>query len=539
MPFPINIKIQIKLTLNQITGRKLLLRTSTIVFVFMLVALACQKERLNNTANENDATTMSVSEAKNFYDSNKQPDMVLKDGKVGESRKMGIKPDWSNGTTSKNDDIEVVEVGLLVQGGFGFADKSVYDEWNANKQNGLKNSLTRMVFTKNKKSGKIEQFLMSIIGDKEYHDNKESRLKENAYLKREKHFSGHIFYHDPAGNYANGWKYEKGKLVATTTQTSGDVLQTNLKMATTCIPTTVYTRWEVATDWFQHGNYIYTTYSYYTTLDFIECPTYFTGSGGFTNGINGNGTTDPNDGLYKPPTPPAPCNCASTCPVCGKCVEMSQLKSAGVTDCPLCDCPILFNELWLNPKADCIYNRLLNGKIFRGILNKYIGPVDLNLRWTLGSDTTINAEILFLGVPRNNVYNSVQIILEEDFVNNSSNTIVALGMLHEALHAKLAAQFYEDAHSKNWQTLFAFYKGWGFNGGGLDKNQETEMLNFYTDDLALALQSFDQSQGISKPLNTYTEAVKFSLSNDILGPGKYPQGQSFFDELKNTRKYCN
>ena len=88
MVFPINIKIQVKLTLKLITVRKLLLRTGTIVFVFMLVVLACQKEKLKETANNEDASSMSVANAKKIYDAYKQPDMVLKAGKVEENKKL-------------------------------------------------------------------------------------------------------------------------------------------------------------------------------------------------------------------------------------------------------------------------------------------------------------------------------------------------------------------------------------------------------------------------------------------------------------------
>lgn len=497
---------------------------------------------------------MSVAYAKNLYDSNKQPDMVLKDGKLGESRKMGIKPDWSNGTTSKNDDIEVVEVGLLVQGGFGFADKSVYDEWNANKQNGLKNSLTRMVFTKNKKSGKIDQFLMSIIGDKEYHDNKESRLKENGYLKREKHFSGHIIYHDLAGNYANGWKYEKGKLVATTTQTSGDVLQTNLKMATTCINTVLFTRWEVATDWTQNGVRLYTTYAYYTTAEYIECPSYFTGSGKFINEIptESGGTVTP--GGYIPPTvTPTPCNCLNICPVCGKCRDSYILKSAVIGGCEVCECPalplpVVIDGLKANPKAECIYQKLSNGLILQKFISRYFGSTEpnhsflgeLNLTWTLGSVPKAFAQTLPIGHIENNQGYSVEIELDEEGINTSSNTRVAMTMLHEALHAKLIAEVYDEVGSTDFTVLFAYYKGWGnVSGTGMDEIQETTMLNLYSDEMAIALQSFDNGQGIYQPISFYTEAIKYSLGFNILHENIYPQGENAYSSLIGSLKNCN
>lgn len=105
---------------------------------------------------------------------------------------------------------------------------------------------------------------------------------------------------------------------------------------------------------------------------------------------------------------------------------------------------------------------------------------ELNLTWTLGSNT----ETLPYSDPRDDgTYNSVVIRLQESSFNDRSATFNALNMLHEALHAKLIAEFYDQVGSTDFDKLFAFYKGFGPKD--IDMQQELEMYNLYTTDLAM------------------------------------------------------
>jgi hypothetical protein len=63
-------------------------------------------------------------------------------------------------------------------------------------------------------------------------------------------------------------------------------------------------------------------------------------------------------------------------------------------------------------------------------------------------------------------------------------------------------------------------------------------LLLYSNDMATALQTFDQAQGINQPLSLYIEAVKLSLANNILGPNSYPQGQGAYNTLTISLKIC-
>lgn len=414
--------------------RKFLFRTSTIVTVLLLMVLACQKDKLNqSTSNENDdATSMSVAEAKTWFEANKQPDMVLKDGNLKEIKKIGIKPDWGSGATSKNSDIEVVETDLQVQGDFGFADESSYSQWKVNKDNTLISSVTRMVFMKNKKSGKIDQFLMTIVGNKDYHDNNAGQLVGNAYLKRDKHFSGHIYYHDLAGNFVNGWKYEKGKLVAESTQTTGEVLPIHLKSAT-CSTYTIYTIYVDCTDWYVKGIW-----------DRVSCGApYAVETGSYTDCMINPPNSGGGGGGYNPapPTPPAPpCDCVNICNTCGGCLDTNQLKSAGI-NCPgPCTCPkIVEDPSFVGTKADCVKKKLEYGNI----LNNLLGDFNLN---TSLIDVTFIVGNIASGDNGQCVYNRNTFCMDITINTprlNASSLQLARTILHESFHAYIYGKLYD------------------------------------------------------------------------------------------------
>ncbi|MCK5731215.1 MAG: hypothetical protein KAH68_09085 [Draconibacterium sp.] len=86
-------------------------------------------------------------------------------------------------------------------------------------------------------------------------------------------------------------------------------------------------------------------------------------------------------------------------------------------------------------------------------------------------------------------------------------------MLHEALHAKLIAEVYDEVGSTDFKTLYAYYKGWGLNN--IDKQQELEMYNLYASDLASGLKSYDESRGIYNDLEEYIAAVRYDLADEI------------------------
>ncbi len=282
--------------MNKIFGKIIL------IFLFLQFFTGCQKKETSDFPfpAENNFT---LEQAQAWYGSDNFGILTLKSGSIN-SNAIGIKPDWCNSIQSQNTREDLFEVGLWMTGGFGFADEKSYKEWTDMKDPVSIGSLTRMVFLKSKDDGKILNFLMTIVGDNNYHHDKASQLSKNSYLSKEKNFSGYVFYHDLNGNFVNGWKYEKGSVVAKTTMIKGGNIPTQLKLATTCTESTIYVWMTICKEWYQTSN------TYEGAILHTECTTdYFpvtvtscTGDGnGGGSGTTGGGST----GGYTPtPTPP-------------------------------------------------------------------------------------------------------------------------------------------------------------------------------------------------------------------------------------------
>ena len=113
-------------------------------------------------------------------------------------------------------------------------------------------------------------------------------------------------------------------------------------------------------------------------------------------------------------------------------------------------------------------------------------------------------------------------------------------MLHEALHAKLIAEVYDEVHSTDFWTLYRFYGGWGLNG--LDAQQELEMLQFYSERMAQALQKIDLSLGITHSLDFYKDGIKFDLTYQLNSDGHlidlYEEGRAEYEAIFESTKIC-
>jgi len=193
---------------------------------------------------------------------------------------------------------------------------------------------------------------------------------------------------------------------------------------------------------------------------------------------------------------------------------------------------------------ECIYSHLMEGDILKAFISRYFSssstlfPLgELNLTWTIGTTADgSNAETLPIGVPRNGVYDAVEIRLSEEYLNTSSSILIAQTMLHEALHAKLIAEVYDEKQTTDFFVLYAYYRK--FPTGSLDEEQELQMLNDYTDELALALQQYDQSQGVNNTVDFYSEALNYYFSSLLKLPIYY-DGENEYGELLNSAKNCN
>jgi hypothetical protein len=84
---------------------------------------------------------------------------------------------------------------------------------------------------------------------------------------------------------------------------------------------------------------------------------------------------------------------------------------------------------------------------------------------------------------------------------------------------------------RSW--IFLNRKRWGV--GDISIQQELEMLQFYSAQMAQALQTFDKTQGINHSLDFYIVAIKYDFIIQM-ELGYYREG---FDILFNSKKDCN
>lgn len=230
------------------------LKFAMMVTIITILLFACRDE-----LNEMDFSSMSIEEARTWFEVNYNPIMIM-DADV--SARKGQKPialqnDWKHAFRSSNNKVEVVEVALRAQGRFGFASKSSMEKWRATKKRGYTNSLSRLVVIKDKKSGKIRCYIMTMMGDTGYLEKKKFQLWSNTYLKKDKDYSGLIFFHTVWGNFVNGWQMKDGIVTGKITQDLSDedldINITNGRTADICDYYPVYRVYEQCTDWYMVG----------------------------------------------------------------------------------------------------------------------------------------------------------------------------------------------------------------------------------------------------------------------------------------------
>ena len=133
-----------------------------------------------------------------------------------------------------------------------------------------------------------------MMGEPDYLEKKKFSFWGNTYLKKDKDFSGMIFYHTVNGEFVNGWQMENSQVIGKIRRKlSGENLPVSFgrTAATTCTTYDVYTYYEQCTDWYTSGEeYIDTTCQYssqwtdsYEVCETTEEPDNSGNSGGGSN----------------------------------------------------------------------------------------------------------------------------------------------------------------------------------------------------------------------------------------------------------------
>ena len=449
-----------------------------LVALFFLIIFSCRQD-FENQINQNqiNQNSSAIEDAKLWYENNVPTKLTLKSAKLNQG-KLDLTPAWEYAFAERHKCFTAVQVPLGMKGGINVVLPENKQAYLQTKDPRYLQSLTYLVIA-NKEKKRIG-FSMTIVPDKSYLNTNNYNGVLSTYKKWQKNFSGYILYHSLTGDFINGWRFLDGKAIKSLNkksyshQESYDC-QTVQSSSIDCY--TLYT--EILSrncmEMFYYTATTPVTYngvscgSYYVDYvdEFEVCNYSFDDSTGY---VTYNDSLSGGFGGVIPPDPVQPiCSC-NICPVCGGCLN-DGLKSANISpsNCPEpCICPVVYNELTNNTKANCIYEKLISQGTLSSFTSRFLGLTEPNesflgeidLYWSIAEiNSSAMAGIYPIGDPNNGKYNAVQIVLDGSETNTSSSTYVALAMLHEALHAKLIANYYDATGTTDFKSLYAHYKG--------------------------------------------------------------------------------
>lgn len=184
------------------------------LFLLMLGAFyACRQDEGLDEETDGDEYMEALSAAQVFYDGFVRHSLSMRSA-VGEEG-MPVKPVWESSFMQTKGKMTAVEVALCPEFGFNYILPECVTKYQATGDKRYRTSCTRFVFLTDDESGYTQMFLMTIVPRASYMESTRFRpFRKMAYLKRDKDFSGLIFFHHADGTFANGWVYDEGKIIS-------------------------------------------------------------------------------------------------------------------------------------------------------------------------------------------------------------------------------------------------------------------------------------------------------------------------------------
>ena len=336
-----------------------------VVLGFVFGFHSCKKDPINEIQIRE---SFSVFEAKIWLESKQSGDLVFKSGsKV--RQKYKLQKNWEKAYKSSNEKVDVIEVPLIAETGFGFITSEAEELARSTGEFNYAKSETRLLFQKNKQSGEITAHFMTIMGDPEYLDITDFKVSSNKFLKKDDDFSGIVLFHQLNGIFNIGWRYTNGEITHIISSESTIESGLNLKSATEELACYKIKIFEVITYYIEYESGVTKITRIETNVldSYYVCyyDSYIAGSGG--------GGTTPGEPI--PEINAEDCNCI-VCPVCGRC-ENVLLKGgtvllpddddgvSGTTtttnqinyNCPVCEC------IFEDPNKPCSGDPVKNSEI--------------------------------------------------------------------------------------------------------------------------------------------------------------------------------
>lgn len=450
------------------------IRNLVLIFTLLLSFNGCEKNPVEMESLQNNGE-LTVDQAREFVDNQRQSEFTLKGGDL-QKQTISIRADWNKAKKSNNGEFSVIETEIQGMGRFGFATMESMESWKSTRNNGYRFSLTKLVVIKVKKTGELQSFIMSIVGERQHLVQKNFNLSKNSYLKRDNDFTGYVLFHELTGEFSNGWIYCDGQITHSIAEAD------NLDLAVQLKSVSMYALYQ----WVEYCS-TYTTIgtvggelvSYYsethcsTSLEYVG--TYSTSGYTATSGSSGG------SGYYQAPT--QPCYCTSICPVtgCGKCLESNTLKQAVLpgdgTTAPVSDpciyCPghplpvpiIDATDLQNNPTANCVYNKLKSASLLKNLLTAFVGSSQYNITYKIVDNLlSPNGEQSYGRCQDKN--GTMIVTINSYYFGKVAPVAIAKTILHESVHANIYQKVasvggLNNLTADNFERLFAYYQTYG------------------------------------------------------------------------------
>ncbi|MDR3220072.1 MAG: hypothetical protein LBU22_14060 [Dysgonamonadaceae bacterium] len=210
--------------------KKTMLKRTFLLFLLAGIVYACVEDSLFDTLTQQDP---SIQEAKAWYEANKgeTPAGIRSSFTDKKAGKKYLKPLWNNSFMNTDKEYKTVETMLTAEKGYGFITPECYKKYEETGDLRYIHSTTRLVVRTDLKTKKTDGFIMTITPDLKYLESSNfNPFRNNSYLKRDKKFSGFVFYCDMEGDFVNAWRYLDGVAysISPDTETPGIGLRSNM-----------------------------------------------------------------------------------------------------------------------------------------------------------------------------------------------------------------------------------------------------------------------------------------------------------------------
>ncbi|MDR1054847.1 MAG: hypothetical protein LBL90_03280 [Prevotellaceae bacterium] len=201
---------------------------------------------------------------------------------------------WDSAFVSFNENYEVVEVEILEEEQAVCYAEDNYTAYESSGDGSYRASVVRLVVMRNRNTGEMLSFRMTITPSRNYLERYSFSPPENTYLAKTDDFEGMVMFHDLEGNYVNGWVFENGIAVKTVKPLAAGEGAGTKSYSYTCYTEIFYEITFHYIVWYSNGEFSHIQYlgsSITITGEYNIC---------YPDGGGGDGSS----GGYAPPAPP-------------------------------------------------------------------------------------------------------------------------------------------------------------------------------------------------------------------------------------------